>query len=64
MKLLTIVLDYFSQVINEVKKVSFPTLNQTVRRTVLVVISIIIGTMFLALADAGITGLVKLFILK
>ena len=55
---------YFIQVIAELRKVSFPTYIQVLRRTVVVIVSISALTLFIAIVDAGITELLKVFVFK
>jgi preprotein translocase SecE subunit len=55
---------YINQVIIELKKVTYPTLNQVLMRTVLVVVSIGVATAIIGSLDAGVAELLKLFVFK
>jgi preprotein translocase SecE subunit len=50
-KLFTPIIAYFRGVVEESKKITFPTKNQTINNSIIVIISIIVGTALLALLD-------------
>lgn len=64
MKLISLVNDYLSGVLSELKRVTFPTTFQVTNRTVLVIVSIAVTTLFIASVDAGIVQLFKLVVFK
>jgi preprotein translocase subunit SecE len=53
---------FFSNVMKELKRVSWPTRKELVRYTIIVTATVIFITVFFALIDQGITQLIRLFL--
>lgn len=55
---------YIRSSIDELRKVVWPTRQQVIRYTIIIAISVIVATAFIALIDFGLNLLVDEFILK
>jgi len=56
------VIGYFKNVVEEFKKISFPSRTVVFYETLLVIIAIVLGVIFVALADYIFTALIRLVI--
>lgn len=64
MNILTSGITYISDVVAELKKVTFPTRRQVIVGTLLVIAAIIIATLVIGGVDTGLAQLVRIFIIE
>lgn len=53
---------YFSEVASELRKVNWPSRNQLVSQTILVLVSILVSMAIVAVIDLGLTKLLEMII--
>ena len=64
MKFIKSIIEYFSSVVSEVKKISFPSRKQVITDSTVVICVIIISIFLIGLYDGTISGLIKNLILE
>lgn len=64
MNILSSGINYLSDVVAELKKVTFPTRRQVVLGTVLVLAAIILATVVIGGVDTGLAQIVRIFIIE
>lgn len=64
MNLITQSINYFKDSFAELKKVNFPSRNEVIQGTLLVIVAIFVATLLIALFDTAIVTLIKLFVIK
>jgi len=57
-----IIISYFAGVWSELKKVSWPTRNEVINHTVVVVVSAAVATMVTAAMDFGLSRLIEILV--
>jgi len=63
MRYLRKLVSYIKSVIVEMRRVNFPSRQQTITRTLVVIVSLIIATLFIAAVDFGLAQAMKLLVL-
>lgn len=61
-KILLIIKDYFTSVISETKKITWPSRQQVINQTIVVVVAVVILAVLFALIDFVFSDLVKILI--